>query len=325
VILGGDIDQSGLNVIRSSGRVTRKHGGDDTSDVGRGHRSTADRLNGISLTDPSGSDTRARSDNVDARTIVGEGCAAVLFKIVLRVVSENLRGGNRDGLGDVGRRSVASVSVLITTSNDNDDALLDGSANNLIKSGVLGSTQRHVQNRSSSALLSITSHKLDSAHDRIIRSRALAVEDLDSDESGVSGNTISLTTDGTSDVSTVTVAILVLVVISKVGTPLGATLELVVFDENTSVNDVSGDTLAPQISMNKITVQLNVALSDAVETPGGLALDQADLIGGLQRGPRAASKVHLVENLVHGDHLNKRKLGDLLNLAREAEEQAKEK
>lgn len=63
----------------------------------------------------------------------------------------------------------------------------------------------------------------------LLATRAAGVEDLNGEEAGALGDTVGGATDGTGYVSAVTVAISVIAVISIVGEPLGAALEVLDF------------------------------------------------------------------------------------------------
>lgn len=66
---------------------------------------------------------------------------------------------------------------------------------------------RDTGNGSSLALLVVANHPLNTANDGVIRSRSLAVQNLDSDEGHIAGDTERVGTNRTSDVGTVTIAI----------------------------------------------------------------------------------------------------------------------
>ena len=106
---------------------------------------------------------------------------------------------------------------------------------------------------------------LDAADDAIPGAASTAAQHLDGDEGGLLGQAILDTSDGTGDVSAVTVAVRV-DGISEVVAPDGTTvLELLVGGKHTSVDDVDVNVLAsPAVEVVVITF-VDVTVVDSVQ------------------------------------------------------------
>jgi len=63
-----------------------------------------------------------------------------------------------------------------------------------------------------------------------------------------------------------------------VGSPDGAAFEFLVFNINTSVDDINCDVLAVLFLVDEFSVHQGLALSDTVQSPGGFGLLDAHVI-----------------------------------------------
>ena len=132
-------------------------------------------------------------------------------------------------------------------------------------------------------------------------------KDLDGDEIGLLGNTVSSTTNGTGDVSTVA-SIVNVRATDKVGAKGSATLEFSVVDVDARVNDIA---ISTSTSSGVVIVSVGsvVALRDTTKTPSAaslrgdgthvdweILLDSGDLENMLKAdlGVASSKKTHLV-------------------------------
>lgn len=296
--IGGNIGQGALSgdrddvllelgrgeLINSEGRVLgrleRDEVGQETSDVGRGHRGTGNGVDGVLAANPGGEDVETRSKDVSALSVVGEVGTLVLKR----------RGGNSHGVLRGSRRVVAGVSIVIASGNGEVQTSLDTSVDGILKSLRLATTKTHVRNATLEALLALLgplemglNSPFDTLNDIGHGARPAGSQDLDSKEVGLLGDTVLLTGDGSRAVSAVAVTIGILIVVRDGLAPSGPALEVNVLNVDTSVNGVSIDTLT---ALRRIQVFVErakgerVTVRDTGQTPGGVLLNLALLTHG---------------------------------------------
>ena len=272
-LLGGDVSDS---IGRVLGGLEGEVVGQETSNVGRGHRGTRDGVGGVLRANPGGEDVQARGKDVVALSVVGE---------VRTLVAEG-GGTNGDGVLGSRRRVVAGVCVVVTGGNGEVDAGIDGSVDGKVKSSGLATAKRHVGSRALEALLLALLGGADSVavslggplntlDDVGHGARAVGAEDLDGVDVGLLGDTILLTSDGTRAVGAVTVAILISIAVRDGLAPVSTALEVDVLVVGTGVDDVDVDTLTTvgrvEVLVPRAEAQ-RVAVRDTGETPWGVLL-----------------------------------------------------
>jgi len=179
---------------------------------------------------------------------------------------------NSDGLLSSSRGVIACIAVIVTwhvyetmhttvcfktlkltSSNGEMESTIDSTVNGVIEGLGLSTTQTHVCNRAlvvgpsgSSILLSssisfnlsLFSRPSNTPNDIGHASTSIGTQYLDSDDVSLLSNTIFFGSDGSSTVSTMTVAVLIFVISRHSCTPGSATLELDVGSVDTSIDDI---------------------------------------------------------------------------------------
>ena len=291
---GGDAEKVGLELLGGDGSdrvlgslrgLEREVVGQETADVGGGHRGTGDGVGGVLAADPGGEDAQARGEDVSALAVVGEVGTAVVES----------RSADGDGLLSSGGGRVAGIGVVVARSYGEVDTSGDGGVDNIVQGAGLAATEGHVGDGAAEALslaglggLDLLDVRLGSplnALDDIGHaSRAVGAKDLDGVDLGLLGDAVLLTGDGTRAVGTVSVAVDILVARGDGGAPLGTTLEVDVVDVGASVDDIGIDTLTA-LSGVEVLVECaegkRVSVGDTGKTPGcallGLAVARLSL------------------------------------------------
>lgn len=267
----GVLDDPLVNLSRGGVGLEGQVASDDTSDERGGHRGTRDSLDGAVATDPRASDEGARSEDVEAATPVGE--RSTLIGLVAGVIFD-FSSTDSDGTWDVGGGGLASISVFVTSGNSEGDAGSDGSLDGFVDSIGDRAAQRHVSDGRLAAGDGGVGDPFNAANDAGVGTRAIAVQDLNGNDGDLLGNTIGRTTDGTSDVSAVAVAIIVVAITSEVDAPDGTAGELGVSGQDTSVDDISINASSVAV-VDIAAVQVQFALRNTIETPDGVGLGVA--------------------------------------------------
>lgn len=272
-LLGGDGSDRVLGVLSG---LEREVVGEEAGDMGRSHGGTRDGVDGVLGADPGGLNAQTRGKDVSALSVVGEVGTAVIES----------RGTDGDGLSSSSGRVLAGIGVVVTGSNGEVDTRADGSVDSSIESLGLATTERHVGDGALEAL-SLTvlglldlidmagGSILDTLDDIRHGARSVGSENLDGVDVSLLGNAVLLTTDGTRAVSTVAIAILILVAVGDSLTPLGSALKVDVVNVGTSVNDVGIDTLTTLLSIEVLvegTEVQGISVGDTGETPRSLRL-----------------------------------------------------
>lgn len=240
--------------------------GQETSNVWRSHRSTGDGVDGGVGTDPSGLDVQTWSEDIDTLAVVGE---------VGTSISE---GGGTDGDGLVGSSwgIVAGIGVVVTSSNGEVDTIVNGSVNSHVQSSGLATTERHVGDGTLEALLGLGSLEMvgDSPFDTLDDighgTGSVRLQDLDGIDTGLLGDTVLPSGDGTGAVSTVAVTVEILIIGWDGLAPVGTTLEVNVLDVGTGVDNVDVDTFTSVGGVEvlvKVTEVEGFTVRDTSETP----------------------------------------------------------
>ena len=153
------------------------------------------------------------------------------------------------GSGGVG----AGIPVVVTGSDSEVHARLDGPIDSIVQSHGLTATQRHVGDGtlvlcfSGGSVLSLGSGELtggllggpqNTTNNISHSATSVRAQDLDGNEIDCLGNAVFARTDGTSAVSPVTVAVFVNVILRDGLAPRSATLKLDVVDVDTGIDDV---------------------------------------------------------------------------------------
>ncbi|KAI6764450.1 hypothetical protein HG530_008239 [Fusarium avenaceum] len=272
-LLGGDGSESVLGVLSG---LKREVVGQKTSNVGRGHRSTGDGVDGVLGADPGRLNVQTGGKDVSALSVVREVGTAIIES----------RGTDSDGLGGGSGGVVASISVVVASGNSKVNTGANGSVDSGIESLGLATTERHVGDRALEALaLAVLSlllllkmaggRELDTLDDIGHGSGAVRSKDLDSIDAGLLGNTVLLAGNSTGAVSTVTIAILIGIARGNGLTPVSTALEIDVVDVGTSVNNVGINTLTT-IGGVEVLVECTevegAAVGDTGKTPRSLLL-----------------------------------------------------
>lgn len=273
-LLGGDLSNS---VSRVRGGLQRDVVSQQTSNVGRGHGGSRDGVDSVLAANPSRQNVQTRGEDVSALSVVGE------------VGTFITQGGGTDGDGILGsgRRVVASISIVITSSDSKMNASLNSGIDSKIQSARATTTQGHVGNTaletlglavlSSLGLLDVSlGSPLNTLHDIRHGTRAAGAQDLHAIDMGLLGNTVLLAGNGTRAVSAVAVAILVLVTLGNGLSPGGTTFKVNVINESAGVNNVSINTLATILSVQVLVEGAKgkaVTVRDTGQTPRSVLLE----------------------------------------------------
>lgn len=99
-----------------------------------GHRCSADGVGGGRLADPSSGDVTSRGEHANALSVVGEVRANV------GVLSSNVGSSDGDSISSTCGRRIASIRVLVTGSNDDNNTLLESVVNSGVESNRFATT-----------------------------------------------------------------------------------------------------------------------------------------------------------------------------------------
>lgn len=245
--------------------------------MGRGHGSSGDGVDGILAANPGGQDVQARGEDVSALAVVGE---------VGTLISQS-GGTDGDGLLSSSGGVVASIGVVVTGSDGEVHTSIDGGIHSEVESTRATTTQRHVGNAALEALdLAILgslgfldmslSGPFNTLDDIGHGTRAVGAEDLDSVHLGLLGHTVLLTGNSARAVSTVAIAVLILVTLRDGLAPVGTALKVDVVNVGASVNHVSINTLTTILSIQVLveaTERKAIAVRNTSQTPRGILLN----------------------------------------------------
>jgi hypothetical protein len=201
---------------------------DKARNVGSGHGSTADAVGGAVAGVPSRENTSTGGKDVENSAVVGvrgDGPGAV-------------DGTDGDGTGSRSRGGVGGISAVVASSNGRDDTGAGSRLDGVVERSRVATTKGHADNRLGGSALGddIVGSPVETTKDNRSARRA-ALENLNSLDGSLLGNTVGLSGNSASNVSTVTNTVGVVAAVGSIDS-LGSALELVVSSPNTSVNDV---------------------------------------------------------------------------------------
>lgn len=265
-VLGGSRLEGGVDLGSAVGLTGTQVQSGDTDNVGGGHGGSGDGVAGSLGSNPGRGDLDTGSKDLDALAEGREGGNVIV----------DIRGTDGQSLGGTGGRTRAGVDVLVVTGGDNDGDVGTEKATDGIVQGAGGTTtKRHVDD----GLLALVDadDPVKSSNDSRSGTRALTVEDLDTDEVDLLGNTVGVSSDGTSDVGTVTVLVGVGRALDEVVAHLGTAAKVDMGGVDTSINNVGGHTSSSRVGIFvRRSLGDTTALGDTGETPGGGRLLGAD-------------------------------------------------
>lgn len=148
---------------------------------------------------PGGQDVAARGKDVDKVAVVGVRGAGIS------------RGGSADS-ADGGLRSrgvVGSVGAVVAGSDTEEDVVADERGSSAVDSSRVATAQRHVGNDTlgAVAVAGVGGDVVDAGDDARVRAGAAVIEDLDTVDGGLLGDTVGAAADGAGNVSAVAVAV----------------------------------------------------------------------------------------------------------------------
>src|SRR5699024_10085950 len=111
---------------------------------------------------------------------------------------------NRDGFLDTGRRALASVSALVTSSNREGHASFDAGLDRVVDRLVNAATEAHVRH---GRAVSVLSNPVDAVDNLLGRAGAVVVKHADTNDGRGLRQTVLGASRGTRDVRTVAVAV----------------------------------------------------------------------------------------------------------------------
>jgi hypothetical protein len=232
---------------------TQEAGG-QSRDMGSSHGCTRDGVGGCSGSNPGGSDVVSWRENIDNFAVVGK----VRTDIIL------CGRTNGDGFRNGGWGSVLGIDIIVTGGDNEDDwSVVDGIVDGLVKSfGVattyrgisdqtddtpvedLRLTERHVYNSLLTRLPDFVGNPVDARNNIGVASESVVTKNLDSNDVGLFCDTISLSSNGTSDMSSVTLTIHILGSRGERLSPRGSSFKLFMFNIDASVNNIDCLSLA---------------------------------------------------------------------------------
>ena len=232
--------------------------------MGSSHGGTRDGSGAAA--DPGGENVGTGGKDVQNAAVVGEAGASVVA----------VSGTNSADGGLRSRGVVASVSVVVASSDgDHDTRLLEVGSGAVHGRGV-ATTNGHGGNDTvgAVAVAVVVGDKVHTRDDGGVLARALVVEDLDTKDLGLLGDTVGPGANGTGAVSAVAVAIAAGGVVRL--DHLGAALKLGVRCLDTGVDDVDASTLAGRVVVS-VRGSTGAGAGDASKTPGSVALLSVDV------------------------------------------------
>lgn len=258
---------------RLRGRGQRQVVGNQASNVRGSHRCSRDGALGSLRTNPGRLNVLSRPEDINTLSDVGEVSARVIQG----------RGTDSDGGSNTGGGVVAGIAVVVTGGDGKVKTSSNSSCNVVVQGTGLATSEGHVGDGALVLLALLLGESLvlldsivDTSNDVGHGTGSVGAQDLDGDNVGLLGDTIGSTGNGSSAVSTVAVVICIGVVGGDGLAPLGSTLEFVVFNVDTSVDDKDGDAIS---SVGVVLVLVEgaegqcFAVGDTGETPGGASLD----------------------------------------------------
>jgi len=243
--------------------------------VRAGHGGSADGSVANIRSDPGSGNVLSGGKDVGALSPVAEGGSGVI----------DVDGVDGDSGGNASRRVVAGISVVVSRGDDDDESHLDGLSDGIIKGLGGSSSEGHVGNGPLSGAAGVpVGGELNSTGNVQKVSSSEASEGFDGDEVGVLGNSVSFASGSGSAVGSVSVVVGgVIIIVVEIVSRNSASLEFLVGEEDSSVDNVEIDSLASVVKVFVVGVEGEVGLVDAIEPPGsvvlGFELGVDDLVG----------------------------------------------
>lgn len=192
--LGGGALNVSAESSRGLGTLKSQVVGTETSDVGSGHGGTRDGVGGRVGADPRGQNVGAGGEDVDEGTEVGVRGKSIS------------RGGGTDSAGGGlrGGRVAGGVGTVVSGGDGQEDTGADHVGGGSVDGSGLGATERHVGDGTvgAAAGLGVGGDVVHARDDTRVGSGAGGVENLDSVQADLLGDTVGGTSDGSSDVGT---------------------------------------------------------------------------------------------------------------------------
>lgn len=131
--------------------------------------------------------------------------------------------------------------VLVSSSDGKENAGLNNGGCGLVRGCRVSAAQAHVHDRfgGTAIALSIVDGPFHSGDDARVGTTSGTVKDLDSDKAGFLSNTITGTSNGSGNVSSVTIAVGISA-IGSVGSPNSSAAKIGMADLNASINNIGG-------------------------------------------------------------------------------------
>lgn len=239
-----------------------------TSNVGSSHGGTADAVGGGVAGVPGRENVRAGAEDVEDGAPVGVGGNGPVA----------VNSTDSDSARSRSRRNVGSVLSLVTGSNGGENTGAGSRLNSVVESSRVTTTKRHADDGDSGSALGddIVGSPVEASENDGSAGRA-ALEDLDSLDGSLLSDTVGLSSNGTSDVSSVTVGIGVLAAEGSVDS-LSTALEVVVSGSDTGVNDIGVGALA-SIGIVDVGGRSPGSVRDRSESPGSASLAGQGTLG----------------------------------------------
>lgn len=209
-------------------------------------------------TDPGRDDIGTGSKDIENSAVVGKGRSVV--------VDICCSDGTDTGLGGGG--GILSIAVAVAGSDGDEDTGADQSRGRLVDGSRIATSQAHrgYDTPRATTAFGVLGNIVHASNDGGVRAGARVIEDLDTVELGLLGNTIRLAADGTGAVGSVAVAVRILAG-DEALEERSTALELLVACLNASVDDVGAGAGTGTVVVSVVGVA-GCAVGDASKTPG---------------------------------------------------------
>jgi len=254
-----------LNDARANGvsreALESKEIGSKAGDVGSSHGSSRNGVGAVAR--PGRKDIDTGSKNVDESAIVGEGGAYIAA----------IGSTDGEGSGFGGWRVVGGIGVRVTGCDSKEDTGLNGGGDSVIHGLVLTTTERHVGNGTLGAVTGwrIGGNVIDTSNDTSECTGTARIQNLNGVQLRLFGHSICDSSNSTSNVSTMAIAVKVLTISSEVLEPLSTAFKLRVIDFDTGVNHIAAGSLSSRAVIGVCGTTL-LGVGDTGEAPRGASL-----------------------------------------------------
>lgn len=260
-LVGGGSDVAAAVAV---GNLSKTHEvGSETSNVGSSHGGSRDGLD--TAANPGGLDISSGGENINGTAVVGEAGAAVVAVRSTDGADRRLRGG----------RGVGSISVVVAGSDSNEDTRALELRNGAVDGLGVTTTKGHGGDNAVGAVAVgvVVGDIVHTGDDGRELARAVVVEDLDTIDVGLLGDTVASGANGTRAVSAV--AVTIALSRGKGLDELGTALELRVSVLNTSVDHVGAGASAGGVVV-VVGGGSRAGAGDAGKTPRSVGLRSRD-------------------------------------------------